>query len=194
MPASDVCREYLHNNCARGQSCKFLHPTAAIDSTPMVLVPHLDVCLDWRHGRCARDRCRFLHSELPLVSLQFCKDHLAERCNRASCKLYHGTLEQWAMQRAGFYSQPLYLPVMASAAAVGPSIRECPDYPCRDFARGKCERPRCRFLHQGRSQGLDPRGPVPPPLCRDFVRGSCQRTTCRFTHSLTSESLPSGTD
>lgn len=57
---------------------------------------------------------------------------------------------------------------------------------CRDYLRGACDRPRCRFRH----------GPAPDPgamnaaplnFCHDYQNNSCPRLNCRFIHCTPAE-------
>jgi len=65
---------------------------------------------------------------------------------------------------------------------------------CREYLRGCCNRPECRFAHPPDSVPPDPDGTV--RLCMDHVRGRCTRTPCRYYHSVhtqhrTDQDLPS---
>jgi len=60
---------------------------------------------------------------------------------------------------------------------------------CYDFAKGRCNRTSCRFLHDQASGGQrdvsisdSPRHQVTNNLCLDFSRGRCHRSACRFSH------------
>ena len=73
--------------------------------------------------------------------------------------------------------------------------------PCRDFARGTCERgPNCRFSHDNPG----PPGNPPPATtneapsdrtCTNFIRGHCRfGTNCRFRHTRSELCRKCGTD
>ncbi|BET00030.1 ZnF_C3H1 [Nesidiocoris tenuis] len=111
MPEEDlekraICRDFMRNQCARGDSCKYYHPEKLV------------FCLDYQHGRCTRSSCAFLHctkddvdfyeqtGQLPssacapapnrsstVVTITkeapICKDFLHGECERAICKYRH---------------------------------------------------------------------------------------------------------
>jgi len=150
--------------------------------------PPIDTCHDWLHGKCARESCKFLHTEEPLDRVRFCKDHLAGKCDRGidACKFYHGTQDQWKAQQVALSTQPHSALMGSSSYPTGPQ-EYIPEHICRDFIRGRCDRPGCRYLHEDPSksnsnefQGHTSR--IPSHMCRDFVRGSCTRSGCRYSH------------
>lgn len=100
-----ICRDFLRNACARGDSCRYTHPTEKYV-----------FCHDYQKGRCSRRECAFLHcsrddeehytqfGELPphlLASMPppfeqlsenpipICKDFLKGDCDRNMCKFRH---------------------------------------------------------------------------------------------------------
>uniref|UniRef100_A0A0V0G6T6 Putative c3h1-type zn-finger protein n=1 Tax=Triatoma dimidiata TaxID=72491 RepID=A0A0V0G6T6_TRIDM len=99
-----ICRDFLRNACARGDSCKYTHPEEKYV-----------FCHDYQNGRCSRRECVFLHcsrddeehytqyGELPphlLASvpsyeqlsenpIPICKDFLKGDCDRINCKFRH---------------------------------------------------------------------------------------------------------
>uniref|UniRef100_A0A7S4LM75 C3H1-type domain-containing protein n=1 Tax=Eutreptiella gymnastica TaxID=73025 RepID=A0A7S4LM75_9EUGL len=206
---AEVCKDNLHGKCTRGDTCRFTHeqmaanhpnfPPASYPAFPGIPgMPKLDRCRDWVHGKCARESCRFLHTNLSLEQLDFCKDNLAGKCTRETCKFYHGTQEQWQCQQAvlnahQFYQHltllgpSMYAPRMPPSSGAMTNVTNIiPNHLCRDFVRGKCERPGCKFVHEdpnASKAAASETGLIPPGVCRDFVRGKCTRTDCKFSHT-----------
>jgi len=52
---------------------------------------------------------------------------------------------------------------------------------CREYLRGCCTRPECRYAHPPDSVSPDLDGTV--RLCMDHVRGRCSRAPCRYYHT-----------
>ena len=72
---SDLCRDFQHGVCFRGQSCRFLHEK--------------QICGDWIHGKCTRgEGCKFSHDK---KAGPVCRDHVQGRCTRGEeCRYWHG--------------------------------------------------------------------------------------------------------
>jgi len=105
-----------------------------------------EVCGDWLRGRCARERsCKFAHEK----SMQSCSDFLHGRCERGgACKYLHkkDVCSDWTkgVCRRGTECKFLH--------------DKTED--CKDFQRGSCLRPACRFRHDMPDGAPGPRDPA----------------------------------
>lgn len=98
-----ICRDYMRNLCARGDTCKYKHPDKKYV-----------FCHDYQKGKCTRDDCIFIHCSrddeqhykqfgelpphlagLPQVNLStVCKDYTRGECRRINCKFRHPSREE----------------------------------------------------------------------------------------------------
>ncbi len=138
----------------------------------------VQLCADFQRGRCMRDNCRYVHDPSTSASAQVCNDFLRGRCMRESCRFLHqapvGSVTSGypvPYQQPAAYQQP---PPQSSygygassgsssSYAAGSSVQKC-----ADFARGRCMRSNCRFVHDTAAGA--PRNPSPPPrICSAFL-------------------------
>ena len=117
---SDVCIDFLRNQCIRGQGCQFKH------------VEKVEA-----------------HNERICLSRSiFCHDHQEGGCGRPNCKLVHtGRQDEQYFLRTG--SLPDYLRLQLDSGS-GPSvdISHLAGNVCREFVKNKCTRgAACRYYH-----------------------------------------------
>ena len=117
---SDVCIDFLRNQCIRGQSCQFKH------------VEKVEA-----------------HNERICLSRSiFCHDHQEGGCSRPNCKLVHtGRQDEQYFLRTG--SLPDYLRLQLESSS-GPSvdISHLAGNVCREFVKNQCTRgAACRYYH-----------------------------------------------
>ena len=107
--------------------------------------------------------------------------------------------QQQQQQPAIEVLQPIVLPPAAPGAGWGPAHTTVDNAlggdMCKDYLRGKCTRPSCRFSHgdgsimqifAGNGSGsYAGGGGAGGELCRDFTNGKCARgERCRYSHTL----------
>ena len=130
----------------------------------------VQLCADFQRGRCMRDNCRYVHDPNSASGAQVCNDFLRGRCMRESCRFLH---QAPAMGAAGSGYPPPYQPPPSyqqpppqssygygggsSSYASGAAVQKC-----ADFARGRCMRDNCRFVHDTAAGA--PRNPSPSHL------------------------------
>ena len=131
----------------------------------------VQLCADFQRGRCMRDNCRYVHDPSSSASAQVCNDFLRGRCMRESCRFLHqAPAVGFPYQPPPSFQQPppsyqqpppqssySYGGSSGSSTAYGSSVQKC-----ADFARGRCMRSNCRFMHDTAAGA--PRNPLPPLL------------------------------
>eukprot|EP00397_Hematodinium_sp_SG-2012_P058042 GEMP01073113.1.p1 GENE.GEMP01073113.1~~GEMP01073113.1.p1 ORF type:complete len:301 (-),score=48.56 GEMP01073113.1:199-1101(-) len=103
-----TCVDFVEGRCARGRTCKFVHPQTCTEynngECTADVCPFLHVCteqgidridpnlcFDYKVGRCARGQnCRFIHDGPEDQDLGGCFDFSVGRCKRGdACKFRH---------------------------------------------------------------------------------------------------------
>ena len=140
----------------------------------------VQLCADFQRGRCMRDNCRYVHDPNSASGAQVCNDFLRGRCLRESCRFLHQAPAMGAQPSSyppPYQQQPSYQPPPtqssygygggSSSYASGTAVQKC-----ADFARGRCMRDNCRFVHDAAAAA--PRNPSPPLLiCSALLMSPC---------------------
>lgn len=115
--SDDICRDFLRNNCSRGNRCRYRHPNDADNGSGnggRQSGGDLEFCHDFQNAGCRRVNCRFVHcsrdeedhykrtGQIPssvdgprnrgsrFDDLPICKDYLKGDCHRGNrCKYRH---------------------------------------------------------------------------------------------------------
>ena len=59
---SDVCLDYLRNQCSRGASCQFKHLNKIEEQSERVCLSRSIFCHDFQEGECMRSSCKMIHT------------------------------------------------------------------------------------------------------------------------------------
>ena len=115
---SDVCIDYLRNQCVRGQQCQYKHV----------------------------DKVEAHNERICLSRSIFCHDHQEGGCNRPTCKLVHtGKPDEQYFLRTG--SLPDYLKVQVSSGPKI-DVSHLAGNVCREYVKNQCSRgASCRYYH-----------------------------------------------
>ncbi len=115
---SDICIDYLRNQCIRGNQCQYTH----VDKVE----PH--------------------NERICLSRSIFCHDYQETGCNRPNCKLVHtGKPDEQHFLRTG--TLPDYLRVDGGSSSSGNGNLSSGNV-CREFVKNQCTRgASCRFYH-----------------------------------------------
>jgi len=204
----EVCREFQRQKCSRSDAeCKFAHPPPNVE----VQNGRVTACYDSIKGRCNREKpaCKYFHPPQHLKDQLLIngRNHLALKnalAQQMQQQLIPGQIP--AVFGAPYVgaSVPLtyspYLPGLVSPL-IGSEQQILNHQPqptqqqpplqqkqrsdrieaCREYLRGSCCRPDCRYAHPPESVPTDSDGTV--RLCMDAVRGRCQRSPCRYYHA-----------
>lgn len=123
--SNDICRDFLRNNCSRGNRCRYRHPSDVDNGNNSRQGGEVEFCHDYQNAGCRRPNCRFMHctreeeehyrrtGQLPsgpggpmrgkgrYDDMPICKDFLKGECRRAGrCKYRHLTQGQYEMEEA----------------------------------------------------------------------------------------------
>jgi hypothetical protein len=152
----------------------------------------VQLCADFQRGRCMRDNCRYVHDPTTSASAQVCNDFLRGRCMRESCRFLHQAPPVgFPYQAPPSFQQPppsfqqpppqssfSYGGSSGSSSAYGSSVQKC-----ADFARGRCMRSSCKFMHDTAAGA--PRNPSPfPPVFPSLLTAPPQPLSCRLHGSV----------
>ena len=116
---SDVCIDYLRNQCVRGDNCQYSH-------------------VEFVEGK---------EERICLSRSIFCHDHQEGRCDRYNCKLIHTDKnDEDYFIRSGALSENLK--ATSSTVEIDPYLESLAATVCREFVKNKCNRgPSCKFYH-----------------------------------------------
>ncbi|XP_068236181.1 uncharacterized protein [Palaemon carinicauda] len=122
-----ICRDFLRNMCSRGDSCKFNHPSSGFASADRRRSSWLVLCHDFQNGHCMRSDCRYFH------------------ITREDENSYHTTGEIHPRVVDQVMRKALYVDIFS------PGVRPS----CKEFLKGNCNLPTCRFRHLDRREYED---------------------------------------
>ncbi|XP_066940448.1 golgin subfamily A member 6-like protein 2 [Macrobrachium rosenbergii] len=122
-----ICRDFLRNMCSRGDTCKFYHPSSGFASADRRRSSWLVLCHDFQNGHCMRSDCRYFH------------------ITREDETLYHTTGEIHPRVVDQVMRKALYVDIFS------PGVRPS----CKEFLKGNCVLPTCRFRHLDRREYED---------------------------------------
>jgi len=125
---TDICRDFMRNECGRGTNCKFYHPSKTSDGDDGSVTPSaqsgFQFCIAFRTTRgCVRgESCRYVHATMDQVNAY-------NETGDISPELAHCIADAKERSRA--------------PAGGGEPV-------CMDFQRGECQRgDSCRYRHVG---------------------------------------------
>jgi len=182
-PGVQVCKDFLHGTCTRGEECRFNHSVEAVR-----VGAGMQPCKYFQVGACTRgEDCKFTHELLDEnLGPEVCKDFLYGVCTRGDeCKFSHS--EEAVRDGAGTESCRYF---MIGACVRGETCKFSHDVldsagpgpeRCRYFIVGACNRGEdCKFSHT-----YDGGGPISGrEMCKDFIHGQCTRgEACIFSHN-----------
>jgi len=205
----EVCREFQRQKCTRSDAeCKFAHPPPNVEVQNGRVTACYD-SIKGRCNR-EKPACKYFHPPQHLKDQLLIngRNHLALKnalAQQMQQQLIPGQIP--AVFGAPYVgaSVPLtyspYLPGLMSPLIGSeqqilshPTIQPTQQQPplqqkqrsdrieaCREYLRGSCCRPDCRYAHPPESVPTDSDGTV--RLCMDAVRGRCQRSPCRYYHA-----------
>lgn len=124
---SDVCLDFLRNQCIRGNKCNYHHVVQVDDIKERQVLSRSIFCHDFQDGACTRPSCKLLHTAL--------KDELYF--------LDNGRLpNHLSLSRSGPSGSG------ASGNRTNPSLDRLAKNVCRDYIKNRCEYGNsCRFYH-----------------------------------------------
>jgi len=169
--ASNACRAFQTNSCARGESCRFAHIVVEDPSSLEVRRPRRRNYR--RRGAAGAPQDGAPEQQSAPRQRGICRDFQKGNCERGDeCTYRHE--EKAPASQPSAPRQPK--PVGA----------------CRDFQTNSCTRESCKFAHVIDANASQPRKrDRSNKACREFQTGSCTRGDgCRYSHT-TAEFAPS---
>ena len=116
---SDICLDFLRNQCIRGSKCNYKHVSNVDDMNERKVLSRSIFCHDFQDGACSRPSCKLLHTSI--------QDELYF--------LNNGRL-------------PGHLSVPSGATSRDPNLEKIAKNVCRDYIKNRCEYgDKCRFYH-----------------------------------------------
>lgn len=116
---SDICLDFLRNQCIRGASCQFKHVQKVEAHSERVCLSRSIFCHDYQEGGCVRPNCKMIHTSA--------QD------------------EQYFLD-SGMLTP--HLKVGSSGGGVAGDIGKLASNVCREYVKNQCTRgSQCRFYH-----------------------------------------------
>ncbi len=124
---SDVCLDFLRNQCIRGTKCNYHHVTQVDDMKERQVLSRSIFCHDYQDGACTRPACKLLHTplqdELYFLNNGCLPSHLAVSGSSS-------------VSRGG------------GGIGSSTSLDQLASNVCRDYVKNRCEYgDKCRFYH-----------------------------------------------
>lgn len=151
-----MCRDYLRNVCARGNRCKFSHPSGLAGSASTDFQDHQRTPNLLHRGNSGNPAGS---------SLTFCHDYQNTSCSRPSCKFVHGSRQDEEQYKvtgelpkhvlSSAVNRGILFAAVVAAATCDNSNEQLTDIPlCKDYQKGECHRgKKCRFRHVDKNGG-----------------------------------------